>query len=132
MVLISVEIPTVQAVALLLIPSVVLMWIVTTVRALHLAGLDYWSLASTYVAIACAGVAIVLAWIASIIRPDGSPTNLRGIVLHAALLVAVGGICWCGWYNWRRTRNGSLRQRHGTPDGHRCAVRAGDTVGVSS
>jgi glucose dehydrogenase len=106
--LIAIEIPTVQALALLLIPFIFLMWIVTTVRALHLAGLDYWSLASTYVAIACAGVAIVLAWIASLIRPDGSPTNFRDIVLHAAGVVAVGGVSWCGWYNCRRTRNGSL------------------------
>jgi hypothetical protein len=106
--LIAVEIPTVQALALLLTPFAFLMWVVTTVRALHLAGFGYWSLASTYVTIACAGVAIVLTWIASIIRPDGSPTAVRDVVLHAAGVFAVGGICWCGLYNWRRMRNGSL------------------------
>jgi glucose dehydrogenase len=106
--LISVEISTVQALALLLTPFAFLMWIVTTVRALHLAGLDYWSLASTYVSLICVGVAIVLACIAFIIRPDGSPTNFRDIVLQAAGVVAAGAICWCGWYNCRRTRNGSL------------------------
>lgn len=106
--LLAIKIPTVQAVALLLTPFALLMWIVTTVRALHLAGFGYWSLASTYVAIACAGVAMILVWIASVIRPDGSPTGVRDVVLHSAGVIAVGGICWCGWHNWRRVRNVAL------------------------
>ena len=106
--LIAVEIPTVQAVALLLGPFAFLMWIVATVRALHFAGFGYWSLTSTYVSLICVGVAIVFVWVASAMRPDVSHTSFRDILFHAAGVVAVGGICWCGWYNWRRTRNGSL------------------------
>lgn len=108
MALIEVSIPTVQAVALLLTPFAFLMWIVTTVQALHLAGFGYWSLGSTYVSLICAGVAIVFAWIASSMRPHEAPTGLRDVVLHAAGGVAVGGICWCGWYNWRQMRIGAL------------------------
>jgi hypothetical protein len=102
------KIPTVQAVALLLTPFASLMWIVATVRALHLAGFGYWSLASTYVSLICAGVSIVLVWFASVIRPDEPPTNFRDIVLHGGGVIAVGGIWWCWWYNWRKMRNGSL------------------------
>ena len=98
----------VRAAAFLLTPFAFAMWIVATVRSLHLAGLGYWSLASTYIALVCVGVATALACISWIIWPDGATDDLKEAVGHAAGVVGLGGIFWCGWYNWRRTGSAPL------------------------
>ncbi|MGF6311899.1 type IV secretory pathway VirB2 component (pilin) [Bradyrhizobium sp. i1.8.4] len=102
------ESPLLRALAFLSGPVTFLVWIIVTVRALHLLGLGYWSLTSTYVSLLSEGAAIGLACLAVALQPNGSHAEPNATVLYAAGLVALGSQCWCGWYNWKRTGSALL------------------------
>jgi len=95
-----------RALAFLSGPVTIVVWIVATVRALHVLGLGYWSLTSTYVSLLSEVVAIGLICLVVVLQANGSHSELNITVLYVAGLVALGSQCWCCWYNW--TKSGSV------------------------
>jgi hypothetical protein len=100
--------PLLRALAFLSGPLSLLLWIVLTIRSLHLLRLAYWALTSTYVSLLSEGAAIGLACLAVALQPNRSDSAPNATALYAAGLIALGGLCWCGWYNWRRTGSALL------------------------
>lgn len=102
------ESPLVRAACFLLGPLSFLLWIVLTIRSLHYLRLSYWTLASTYVSLLSEVAAVAIACLAAALQANGPHAEPNATALHAAGLVALGGQCWCGWYNWRKTGSASL------------------------
>jgi hypothetical protein len=79
--------------------------VVLTVRSLHVLGLGYWSLASTYVILLSEFAAVVLAVVAVSVHTQGSASDLHETCLWAASRTGLIGFTWSVWYNWRTTRS---------------------------
>lgn len=92
-----------RAVYLLVGPSAFVLWVVTGIRALHLLGLRYWQLPSTYVALGSTLAAVVALIIASAANSSGSTIVFNSTMGYVAALIIGASACWCFWYNWRRT-----------------------------
>jgi hypothetical protein len=86
--------PLIRAAAFLLGPLSFLVWIVTTVRSLHILGLGYWSLASTYVVLLAELAAVVLAVLAGSVHTQRSATDIYETLLCSAALTDLTGMTW--------------------------------------
>lgn len=99
--------PFVRGAVLLFGPLSFLAWVVLTIRSLHLLGLAYWSLASTYVILVSELAAAVLALVAGSLHTPGSVCDWREALLWTAAMTCLAGLTWSASYNWRKA--GSLQ-----------------------
>jgi hypothetical protein len=105
------EISWIRAFGLLVIPVSMGTWIFTTIRAVHLLGLHFWQMRSTYALLILGLVALGLVLLHSVILllSKDHPTVRADETLYlAAALVATLATMWCAWYNWRATRSVSI------------------------
>jgi hypothetical protein len=102
------EVPAVRALAIIVLPASILGWIFTTVRALHLCGLRYWSMGSTYASMIFFLIALVCAWIGYGTQPKGPHIEGDPTLFIVAAFVAGLTLLGCAWQNWRATRSAAL------------------------
>jgi hypothetical protein len=100
-----------NAIALLIIPLAVFSWIFTTIRAIHLLGLRFWFIPSTYVTLVGSILAVLISAIMFIFTQEtarrGNQTTDSTLYVTAAILYG-GCVVWSYFYNWRRTGSAVL------------------------
>ena len=89
-----------DAIALLTVPLATVCWIFTRIRAIHLIGVRFWFIPSTYVTLIGGIVAIVLCAIMLAVSYESAR--------HAAAILYSGCVVWSYFYNWRRTNSAIL------------------------
>ena len=100
-----------NAIALLLVPFIVFCWIFTTIRAIHLAGVWYWFIPSTYVTLIGGIIAVVLCAIMLVMSHESARQghDVRDAPLYVAAAILYGGcVVWSYFHNWRRTNSALL------------------------
>jgi hypothetical protein len=100
-----------NAIALLIVPFAVFCWIFTTIRAIHLAGVRFWFIPSTYVTLIGGIIAIVLCAIMLVVSHESAREehDVRDATLYVAPAILYSGcVMWSYWYNWRRTNSAIL------------------------
>jgi hypothetical protein len=100
-----------NAVALLLVPFVVFCWIFTTINEIHLVGLRFWSIPSTYVTLISGVISLVMSAIMLLASQDAVRRghDVGDTTLYVAAAILYGGCsAWSCWYNWRRTGSAVL------------------------
>ena len=101
----------INAIALLIVPFARFCWIFTTIRAIHLAGVRFWFIPSTYVALVGGVIALVLCMIMSISTHEAARHGRQGadVTLYVTAAILYGGCAvWSYFYNWRRTGSAIL------------------------
>jgi hypothetical protein len=100
-----------NAIALLLVPFAALCWIFTTIKAIHLAGVRFWFIPSTFVTLVGGIIALVISVIMLLFSHEaarqGHDASDATLIIAAAMLYS-GCAIWSYWYNWRRTRSAVL------------------------
>ena len=97
--------------ALLIIPLAVFCWIFTTIRAIHLLGVRFWLIPSTYVTLVGAIVAVLVCGFMLILTQESARRghDVRDATLYIAAAILYGGcVVWSYFYNWRRTSSAVL------------------------
>jgi hypothetical protein len=100
-----------NAIALLLAPCIVFFWIFTTIRAIHLAGVRFWFIPSTYVTLVGGIIALVMCVIMLLLSHESARQghDAGDNTLYVAAAILYGGCAgWSCWYNWRRTNSALL------------------------
>ena len=100
-----------NAIALLLIPFAIFFWIFTTIRAMHLVDVWFWSIPTTYVNLVTGIVAVVLCGI--VLAASSEAARLGHAVGDTTLYMAAsiiygGGVGWSYFHNWRKTHSAIL------------------------
>ena len=97
-----------NAAALLLVPFAIFCWIFTTIRAIHLVGVRFWFIPSTYVTLIGGIISLVMC---SIMLLASQESAKRGHDVGDTTLYVAAAILYSGcavrsyWYNWRRTNS---------------------------
>lgn len=99
------------AIALLMVPFAIFCWIFTTIRAIHMAGVQFWFIPSTYVTLTCGVISLVMCAIMLLVA-DESTRRAHDVsdttLCVAAAILYSGCAVWSYWYNWRRTNSAML------------------------
>jgi hypothetical protein len=95
-----------NAVALLLVPFAVFCWIFTTIKGIHLVGVQFWFIPSTYVTLIGGVISFVMSATMLLASQESAKRGQAAgdYTLYAAAAILYGGCAgWSCWYNWRRT-----------------------------
>ncbi|KJC44524.1 hypothetical protein UP06_18835 [Bradyrhizobium sp. LTSP857] len=101
----------INAAGLLIMPFSAFCWIFTTIRAIHLVGVRFWFLPSTYVGLIGGLLALLICLVMFVFSTEA---ERRGHQVTDTTLYAAAAILYCGcvvWsylYNWRKTRSALL------------------------
>jgi hypothetical protein len=100
-----------NAIALLIIPLAVVSWIFTTIRAIHLVGIRFWFIPSTYVTLVGGIIALIICMVMGLFSHEVARRGhqVTDTTLYVAAAVLYGGcVVWSYLYNWRRTGSAIL------------------------
>ena len=101
----------INAIGLLIVPFSIFCWIFTTIRGIHLVGVRFWFIPSTYVALVGGVIALVLCMIMSISTHEAARhgRQVADVTLYVTAAILYGGCAvWSYFYNWRRTGSAIL------------------------
>ncbi|MET4279368.1 MULTISPECIES: hypothetical protein [unclassified Bradyrhizobium] len=96
----------INAIGVLIVPLSAFCWIFTTIRSVHLMGVRFWFLPSTYVGLIGGVLALLICLIMFVFSTEA---ERRGHQVTDTTLYAAAAILYCGcvvWsylYNWRKT-----------------------------
>ncbi len=100
-----------NAFALLIVPFAIFCWIFTTIRAIHLADIWFWSIPSTYVTLISGLTSLIISGIMLFFSQEvarrGHSVADTTLYFVAAILFS-GCVFWSYLYNWRRTHSTTL------------------------
>jgi hypothetical protein len=100
-----------NAVALLLVPSAVFSWMFTTIKGIHLVGVRFWFIPSTYVTLFGGIIALIICMVMGLLSHEATHrgNQVTDSTLYAAAAILYGGcVVWSHFYNWRRTSSAIL------------------------
>ena|SRR5438874_2729055 len=98
-------------VALLIVQFAALCWIFTTIKAIHLAGVRFWFIPSTYVTLIGSIISFVMCVIMLLLSHESARQGQEAgdNTLYVAAAILYGGCAvWSCWHNWRRTNSALL------------------------
>lgn len=98
----------INAVGLLIVPFCIFCWIFTTIRAIHLVGVRFWFIPSTYVALSGGIMALVMCVMMGVFTHEVARQGhqVTDVTLYVAAAILYGGcVVWSYFYNWRKTRS---------------------------
>lgn len=98
----------INAVGLLIVPLSIFCWIFTTIRAVHLVGVRFWFIPSTYIALIGGIIALLLCLVMGLFTHEAARQGhqIQDVTLYVAAAILYGGCAvWSYFYNWRKTRS---------------------------
>ncbi|WP_338829938.1 hypothetical protein [Bradyrhizobium sp. 27S5] len=98
----------INAVGLLIVPLSIFCWVFTTIRAIHLVGVRFWFIPSTYVALVVGIIALLMCLAMGLFTHEAARHGhqVTDVTLYIAAAILYGGcIVWSYFYNWRKTRS---------------------------
>jgi hypothetical protein len=96
----------INAVGLLIVPFSIFCWIFTTIRAIHLVGVRFWFIPSTYVALVGGVIALLMCLVMGLFAHEAARQGheVQDVTLYVAAAILYGGcVVWSYFYNWRKT-----------------------------
>jgi hypothetical protein len=100
-----------NATAILIIPLAVFCWIFTTIRAIHIVGVRFWLIPSTYITLVGGIIALIICMVMGLFSHEAARQghHVTDTTLYVAAAILYGGcVVWSYFYNWRRTSSAIL------------------------